>query len=437
MRSGRWTILAGALAASACAYPYPPPALAPVTAPAPPTTIAVSATEQARTPVTILVSIDGFRADYLARGVTPRLDRLAASGVSGAMRPSFPSMTFPNHWTLVTGLRPDRHGVVGNRMEDAARPGQVFTMQTDDPFWWNMAEPIWVAAERAGIRTATMFWPGANVAIGGSVTTSGHRSVIGGTRPSDWAQYSEALTGEQRVTALIDWLRRPAATRPRLLTLYFDTVDTAGHEFGPDDARTMQAVAAIDAQIGLLVDSLAALGQPANLVIVADHGMAATSDTRTVPLSTLADPADFRTIELNTYAAIVPMPGREAAVERALLRRHDHVRCWRKDALPPRFHYGRNPRVAPFLCLADTGWVITKAPPTAPFSRGEHGFDPDAVEMRALFVASGPAFARGRTLPAFDNVAVAPLLRRLIGLPPAPGLDGDDAPFRPVLTRQP
>jgi predicted AlkP superfamily pyrophosphatase or phosphodiesterase len=424
-----------ALGLAGCAFPYPPPALAPVTLPAPSNPAASIAPAQAAAPVTILVSIDGFRPDYLDRGVTPNLDRLKTAGISAAMRPSFPSVTFPNHWTLVTGMRPDRSGIVGNRMEDARRPGEVFTMQTDDPFWWSDAEPIWVTAEKMGIRTATMFWPGANVAIGGTRATSGHHAVSGGTRPSDWQQYNEAVTGEQRVATVIDWLRRPAATRPRLITLYFDIVDTAGHDGGPADPRTTAAVAKVDAQIGALIAGLAEIGQPANIVVVADHGMAATSSSRTVALADLADPADLRTIETGPVASIVPLPGREDAVARRLLRSHDHVQCWRKAAIPARFHYGRNRRVAPFVCLAETGWLIVATPPTVPFSGGAHGYDPADPAMAALFIASGPAFVGGKRLASFDNVDVAPLLRDLIGLPPGRDLDGDDAPFRAVLKR--
>ena len=434
MRSGLPIAIAGALMLAGCAYPYPPPALAPVTAPAP----ALAATPVVATqiaPVTILVSIDGFRPDYLDRGVTPNLNALKTAGVSAAMRPSFPSVTFPNHWTLVTGLRPDRTGLVGNRMEDVRRPGETFTMQTDDPFWWGDAEPIWVTAEKAGIRTATMFWPGANVAIGGTMATTGHHAVTGGVRPSDWQQYNEAVTGEQRVAAVIDWLRRPATTRPQLITLYFDIVDTAGHANGPDGAGTTAAVAAVDAQIGGLVAGLAAIDQPANLVIVADHGMAATSSSRTVPLADLADPADLRTIDTGPVASIVALPGRDDAVARRLQRPHDHVDCWRKAAIPARLHFGRNPRVAPFVCLAESGWLIVKTPPSEPFTGGAHGYDPADPAMRALFIASGPAFVAGRTLATFDNVAIAPLLRALVGLPAGRDLDGDDAPFRGVFRR--
>lgn len=379
-----------------------------------------TAATEVRTPVTILISIDGFRPDYLDRGVTPALSRLAADGVRAAMRPSFPSKTFPNHYAIVTGLRPDRNGIVANRMEDARRPGEVFTMATDDPFWWNEAVPIWVDAETAGIRTATMFWPGANVDFAGA-------------RPQDWQQYNEAVTATQRVNAVIDWLRRPAAIRPRLATLYFDTVDTAGHDFGPDDARTTAAVADVDAKIAMLVDGLASLGQPANLVIVADHGMAATSSERTVMIDTIATPGDYRVVESGPYAALVAVPGHEAALEARLLGTHPHATCWRKAEIPARFHYGRNPRVPPYLCLADIGWLLIDKPPKAGSIGGAHGYDYAAPEMAALFIASGPGIARGGTLPPFDNVAVYALLRRLAGMPAANGKDGDGAVFGGVV----
>jgi predicted AlkP superfamily pyrophosphatase or phosphodiesterase len=420
-----WTskLLAAALAAllQACAAA---PAVAP----------RAWASIEARAAVTILISIDGFRPDYLDRGATPVLSRLAAEGARGAMRPSTPSKTFPNHWTLVTGLRPDRHGIVANRMEDTARPGETFTMASDDPFWWSAAEPIWLDAERAGVRTATQFWPGSNVAVGGTRVRAKASEVEGGARPSDWQQFNQAISGEQRVNGILDWLRRPARIRPRFLTLYFDTVDHAGHSFGPDDARTTAAVAEVDRHVGALVEGLAELGQPANLVLVADHGMAATSSSRVALLGNFARSEDIRLLESGPYASLTPLPGREAAVEKAMLGKHPHMECWRKEAIPPRFRYGTHPRVPPIFCLAETGWLIADKPPEEPFTGGAHGYDPAAPEMAALFIAHGPAF-RAAHLPAFDNVDVYPLLRRLLGLPPRPGLDGTDTGFAVALRR--
>lgn len=427
------------LSLGACALPYTPPALSPVTQPAPQAAGAVlPPAPMPRTmgaPVTILVSIDGFRPDYLDRGVTPTLSALAAGGISASMRPSFPSITFPNHWTIATGKVPDHNGIVGNKMEDASRPGETFTMATDDPFWWSAAEPIWVTAEKAGVRTATMFWPGANVGWGGTPIPNSHGAISNATRPQDWQQFNQAVTGAQRVDAVIDWMRRPAATRPRFVTLYFDTVDSAGHANGPQAPETTQAVADVDAQIGRLVQGLRALDQPANLVIVADHGMAATDSARAIAIDRIADPADYRLFESGPYATLYPTPGHEAALAAALLKPQAHMTCWRKGAIPARFRYGTNPRIPPFLCLADTGWTILKTAASQPFHGGAHGYDNRSPDMAALFIANGPAFVGGKRLPSFDNTDINPLLRDLIGLPPGARLDGDDGVFRQVLKR--
>ena len=371
-------------------------------------------------PVVILVSIDGFRPDYLERGVTPNLNRLAATGAVAPMRPSFPSKTFPNHWTLVTGLRPDHHGITANRIEDPARPGQVFTMANDDPFWWGAATPLWIDAERAGIRTATMFWPGSNVSFGG-------------TRPHDWHQYNQAVDNPQRVAGVIDWLRRPLATRPRFITLYFDTVDTAGHDFGPADPRTTAAIAEVDARIGDLVRGLAALHQAANLVIVADHGMAEISPSRVIRFDELVDPALFRVIESGPFLTIEPTAGNAERLAAALPPRGDHFQCWPRATLPARLVYGSNARVPAFLCLAETGWMLLAAQPAHAMDAGTHGFDPADPQMAALFIAVGPRIRAKVRLAPFDNIAVEPLLRNLLGMLHDPATDGDITPLQGAL----
>lgn len=388
--------------------------------PAPPASAA--APQEMREPVTVLISIDGFHPDYLQRGITPNLSALAQGGASGSLRPSFPTKTFPNHYALVTGLHPDRNGIVANRFEDARRPGEVFTMAITDAFWWDEAEPIWVAAEKAGIRTATMFWPGSN-------------SPVRGTYPSDWQQFAQALPEGNRVDAVIDWLRRPAPTRPRLLTLYFDTVDTAGHRFGPEAPDTLKAIAQADAQIGRLRDELATLGQPANLIVTSDHGMAAVSADRTIDLYERVGRDDIRLVEDGPYASFHALPGRDTAVRAAIARPHPHMQCWPKEAIPARLAYGRNPRVPPYLCLAESGWTIIGQPPRHPIAGGAHGYDNQDPAMQAVFVANGPAFRAGARLPIADSVDVHALLRHLIGLPPLREADGRLEPLAPALAR--
>lgn len=404
-----------ALSLSACAAKAPPPTTA-------------SAPAEQRQPVTILISIDGFRPDYLGKGDTPAIDALAAQGVKAPMRPSFPTKTFPNHYTLVTGLRPDRHGITGNNMVDPRRPDVSFSLsnakQSQDPFWWDEAEPIWVTAEKQGVRTGVMFWPGGDV-------------KIRNTYASDWVRYYDEFSYSQRVRMVMDWLRRPAAERPRFLTLYFQHVDDWSHDLGPFDPRTIEAVREADASVGDLIAQLAAMGQPANIVLVSDHGMAAVSPDRTIQLDDLLPAEDYQLIGSGgPYAELNPKPGREAAVGRALLRPHPHMQCWSKRDIPARFQFGRNPRVGKIFCLAESGWEVMQGKPSWLGNLGDHGFDNQDPNMTALFVASGPAIRAGAPVPAgFDNIDVYPLLAALIGVAPLPS-DGNAETLRPILRTQ-
>lgn len=362
-----------------------------------------------RAPVTILISIDGFRADYLDRGITPNLSRLAAEGAHGQLRPSFPTKTFPNHYAIVTGKRPDTNGIVGNNMIDPRRPAVKFSLgdakQSLDPFWWDEAEPAWVTAQKAGVRTATMFWPGSEVAIHG-------------VRPADWLRYDENVDYAQRINTLLDWMRRPAAIRPAFATLYFEAVDDAGHNHGPDSSEVNDAVKAVDARIGDLVAGLAALHQPARLLIVADHGMHATDDSRVVQLADLIDLPSIVAVETGPYAAIEPAAGTKNRVYDALLKPHPHMQCHRREELPARLHYGKNERVAAIICLAENGWTILAGKPSYSVAGGSHGFDNADPQMLALFIA-WQAGLKG-DVGTVDNIEVYPLLMRLIGVAPLP-----------------
>lgn len=386
---------------------------------------ALAAKEPAR-PVTVLVGIDGFRPDYLDRGITPNLSALARAGASGPMRPSFPTKTFPNHYAIVTGKVPDRNGIVGNSMIDPRRPGEMFSLgnarQALDPFWWDEAEPVWIAAERAGLRTATMFWPGSEVSIAGM-------------RPRDWMRYDQNVTNPQRVATLTDWLRRPASIRPAFATIYFDTVDTAGHRFGPDSAEVNAAIAEVDARIGDLVAGAKALGVAVNWVIVADHGMREVDESRVIQLDTLIDRGSYIAVETGPYAAIEPVSGTDDRVAKALFVPHEHMTCQRKEDLPARLKYGTNPRVAAIICIAENGWTILSGTPNYPVKGGAHGYDNADPEMLAVFIANGPGFARGAKLEVFDNVAVAALLRAVLGLPEDAEADGKLEDVKAALRR--
>jgi predicted AlkP superfamily pyrophosphatase or phosphodiesterase len=378
-------------------------------------------------PLTILISIDGFRADYLQRGMTPALSAMAKDGASAAMRPSFPSITFPNHYTLVTGLRPDEHGIVDNTMEDTARPGVVFMLNkpdiVHDPIWWDQAEPIWVTAEKQGVRTATMFWPGTD-------------GPIHGVQPHDWRLFDKTVPSGQRVEQVLNWLDRPPAERPRFVTLYFDAVDTAGHRGGPDSDLVDKALTETDAAVATLLKGLSKRGllDMTDLVVVADHGMAATSADRVTYLAELMPPAAFHAVSQGAESGVRPMPGHEDEVAKALLAPHEHMSCWRKAEIPAHLHFGKNPRVPPFYCLAQVGWMIEAAHTGYPIPKGEHGYDPADPQMAALFIAHGPSFNHGVTLAGFDNVDVYPLLTAVSGVKPLAN-DGNLADLKAALAK--
>lgn len=375
----------------------------------------------------LLISIDGVRADDLGLRLTPNLTRMAREGVRAQwLVPSYPSLTFPNHYTLVTGLRPDRHGIVHNTMRDEALGG--FRLSDREAVgngdWWG-GEPLWVTLEKAGLPTATLSWPGSEAAIGG-------------VRPTRWKPYDGARPYSDRVDEMLGWLAEDQSTRPRLATLYFEELDEESHSFGPDSPQARDALAHADAAVGRLLQGLEERGllDKVNLVVVSDHGMAAVPPLQTVIVEKMVSPADAANVTAGQSVGFAPLPGRTQAAEAQLLGRHAHYECWRKGELPARWHYGTHPRVPPILCQMDVGWdavkreTLEKYPRTA--TRGSHGFDPLSVEMRTIFIARGPAFRRGIVLPPFDNVDVYPLLARLVGVTPAEN-DGNAQTLLPAL----
>ena len=401
--------VAAAFAVASCAG-APQPAL---TSP-----IVEQAAQTTRPDLVILVSIDGFSPDYLGKGQTPVLDGLVADGAFGPMRPSFPSVTFPNHYTLVTGLHPDHHGVVGNRFTDTQLG--AFTMASKESGFWDQGEPIWVTAEKAGVRTGTMFWPGSEV-------------EIHGVRPSQWAPFDQGMPGDARVDRLLSWLDLPLDQRPKLETLYFDIVDTAGHRNGPDSAETRAAAASVDASMARLIEGLKARGlyDRTMLVVVSDHGMAATSPDRVVWIDDIIDPAALKIGYGGAVLTADPAPGREAEVRQKLVGRHPHMECWNKADVPARLVYGSNPRVAQIVCLVETGWLTATRDRPVTRAGGAHGYDNQAPEMAAIFIAHGPGVVAGRRLTDMDSVDVQPFLARMLGIA-APAGDGRAQDTLPV-----
>jgi predicted AlkP superfamily pyrophosphatase or phosphodiesterase len=375
------------------------------------------APEQAASGPVILISMDGFRADLLDRGLTPTLFELAAEGARAQyMRPSFPTLTYPNHYTLVTGLRPDRHGIVANTIEDDTL-GR-FDRDTVDPRWWDAGTPLWVLAERAGIRSATLFWPGSY-------------GAIQGVRPTHWAPFRR-ITAAERVDMLLGWFDGPAAERPGFAALYLDEVDIAGHAQGATGPQMDAAAVVLDQAIARLIAGLKARGayDGANLIIVSDHGMMDIDPARITYTEQLVSPDIAVPVQPGAFTEFRLRPGKAAQAEAALLAPHPDVECLRKTDLPARFHYGRNPRISPIVCMARPGALLRRRGQVV--TRGDHGFDPDLPEMRAVMIARGPAFRSGVMLAPFDNVDIYPLAARLLGVTPAPS-DGKLSSTLPAL----
>lgn len=411
--------LAAALALTSCASAPPTPA--------PPTAAAAGAAAlAATTPKLLLVSIDGLRADMLDRGITPNLSRIAHDGIRARwMTPSYPSLTFPNHYTLVTGLRPNHHGIIHNSMqEEALGRFQVNLPEAvTDSRWWG-GEPIWVGAEKAGLRSATWSWPGSEAAIQG-------------VRPSLWRVYSPDVPLADRVDDVLRWVGDDGPDAPRLVTLYMEQVDKAGHHYGPDSPEYAAAIVQVDKAIGRLLDGLAARGldDSTNLIVVSDHGMAQVPDGQTIAVEDMVDPAIASNVSTGQSIGFAPLPGKQPAAEAILLGAHANYDCWTRQTLPARWEYGSNPRIPPIICQMHEGWNALTRERLAerkPGDRGSHGYDNALPSMRAIFIARGPSFKQGATLPGFDNVDLYPLMTRLLGIPAAPN-DGNPETLVPAL----
>ena len=378
-------------------------------------------------PIILLISIDAFRADYLSRGLTPTLSALAAEGASGPMQPSFPTKTVPNHYTIVTGLRPDHHGVVNNTMRDPTLPGLTFRLQDKssvlDRRWWDDGEPIWVTARNAGLIAASVMWPGSE-------------ADVRGVPASLSVPYDKDRTSDQRIDQALAWLDLPVAQRPRFVSVYLERVDNVGHTVGPDDGALNAELVAIDGSIRRLVAGLETRGlrDKVVLLVVSDHGLAGISPDRVVRLGPVTS-SDAATVLYNgATVSIEPAPGRDAEVGAEVLAPRDHIQCWRRGTLPERFAFGHHRRVPTFFCLADVGWEVLAAGDRVSANRGDHGYDNAAPEMQAIFIANGPGVRRGATIRGLENVDVHALLGRLLGIP-TPLDDGDPSATADVTVR--
>lgn len=372
-------------------------------------------------PTVILVSIDGMRADYLEKYKPPELTRMVVSGVRARwMQPAFPTKTFPNHYTVATGLYPGNHGLIENNMWDPAT-GKSFSLgdrsAVEDPMWWG-GEPIWVTAQKQGRIAGAFFFPGTE-------------TPIMGVRPKFWRSYDGKIPNEERVDTVLSWFDLLPQERPTIITLYFSDVDDAGHSFGPDAKETAEALLKVDRAIERLNRGLAAKGadRATNIIITSDHGMAAYKVRDAIVLDRLFDTNDAAKIFwVGEFTQIFPKPGMEDKIYESIRSRlPSTARIYRRSEVPKRFRLSQAKRLAPLVVIPEPGTVITNTDRWARAERegtldrvrGGHGYDNQHELMRATFIGYGPAFKRGFVSEPFESVDVYNLMAKILKVKPA------------------
>ena len=382
-----------------------------------------SAPEERAPAIVVLVSIDGFRWDYLEKYRPPTLLALAADGVrADGLIPQFPSKTFPNHYSIVTGLRLAHHGIISNNMVAPDLPGRFGLRNRDvlaDARWWG-GEPIWNTAEQQGLKASAMFWPGSEAAINGR-------------RATYWMPYDDAMPNDARVAKTLEWLALPDDRRPSFLTVYFSDVDSAGHSAGPDSPEVRDAIARVDAALSQLVRGVraSAVAGRVHFVVVSDHGMAQLSPQRMILLDSLID---VETVDIIDWSPLVGLAAKDGNLDRiygALKGKHPALAVYRSAELPAKYALAGHPRLPPVVGIADEGWHVTS---TRDIDRwnvgnghapgGNHGYDPQLQSMHGLFIATGARLQAGMRVKPFENIHIYEFMCALLGITPAKN-DGD------------
>ena len=381
--------------------------------------IGCSAPQPANTPKLLLISFDGFRADYLSKTNTPNFDDLIKSGVtSEGMIPVFPSKTFPNYYAIATGLYPENNGFVGNNMYDP-ETGLSFTMsdreQVENPDWYG-GEPIWNTVEKNSKKAGTMFWVGSE-------------APIQNMRPTFWKPYDGSMPNESRIDTVLKWMTPGDEKEIDFGTLYFSFVDSRGHRYGTESEEVVQAIQEADSLMGYLIEEMKDKGLwgNTNLMIVSDHGMADVSRERLIVLDDYIDMEDVELVSFSPVMMLNTKPGKLEEVYSALKAGEENYKVYKKEELPDRYHLKNHYRVPEIIIVADLGYTINERSyierrqnyPTG----ATHGFDNLEPAMHALFIANGPDFKKGFSMGAFENIHLYELMAYLLEIESA-GTDG-------------
>lgn len=372
----------------------------------------------------VLVSLDAFRWDYSKLYNTPNLNKLAKDGVKAErMISSFPTNTFPNHYSIATGLYPDHHGLINNSFP-APDLGLYYRMgdraAVENPAFYG-GEPVWVTAEKQGVRAASFFWVGSEAPVGGKY-------------PAYWKKYDGKVTFEERIDTVIKWLGYPPQKRPELVTLYFDEPDGTSHDFGPVSPETGKVVVRVDSLIGVLRTKLSALpyAKKINLILLSDHGMSAVSYDKYINLKAVVPNRMIASISGgNPVYLINPSEGKRDSVL-LLLNSVEGMKAWKKSELPSKWHYGTNPRIPEIVVVADSSWSIGTRPDASSIKGGAHGYDNSNSDMFSIFYAAGPSFKKNYKFKELNNVDVYNLICRILDINPAKN-DGNPSNIKRML----
>jgi len=370
-------------------------------------------------PYVILVSFDAFRWDYLNRGISPNLEKVRNDGVSAiSLRPAFPSKTFPNHLSIITGMYPSHHGIIQNNFGDPFRKTAYRMADTNairDGRWY-LGEAFWETAERQGIITASYFWPGSELQLS-------YR------RPTYYQVYDHQRPYEKRVDGVIDWLKFPPEKRPHFITLYCHETDSQGHEFGPNSSQENDAIKRLDDIAGYLFQKLdeIQMRDSVNIIFVSDHGMTEISAERSINIEKMVTTPDCKFYDDGPIMFVEPQKDKIKEVYAQLKKNENHYKVYLRDEVPVYYHFNDHPFIASIVVVADLGWSITgnKRTTWAEKEKGNHGYDNNQLDMHGIFLAIGPNFKKNYHTGTLWNIDIYPLLCKIFNIYPRTNIDGE------------
>ncbi|MEN8194191.1 MAG: ectonucleotide pyrophosphatase/phosphodiesterase, partial [Bacteroidota bacterium] len=372
------------------------------------------------TPYVLLVSFDGFRWDYLDRNITPNLDSVISNGARAvSLRPVTPSKTFPNHYSIISGMYAENHGIIFNSFEDTHscdyyRIGDTNAVR--NPKWYK-GEAFWETAEKNGITTASYFWPGSEM-------NDPKR------RPSYFKNYNHDEPYKNRIDGVVDWLQMPYHERPHFITLYFHDTDTYGHAFGPNSPEINTSIQRLDSLVGYLDNELTSIGMrdSINIIYLSDHGMTEIDTSRTINLEIILDGLDYKSGGSKPLVMIEPHSEDFDSVYQRVIRNEDHFTVYKKSEVPDHFHFKNNENIYSIILAADLGWSFVDGNQFDEMrkygNKGDHGYLKEHLDMHGILVASGPRFKNSYKIGTLWNIDVYPLLCKIFNIYPNPKIDG-------------